>query len=207
MKISYFKLVGHSEACTIPFVSIQYFQQSSGKLFFSVWQWILDTNDTCSSDAEIRTNLVKSLLLNTLSLISIYTYDILLHPLLKDEEKWLHRNLGRFYQIGWLLPVVGISFYLNVRMFISYRMNKAEYRAYYQMSWCNVIAKRTYILHCGSHAVAQPPRSYANILNQLATSAYRVVMVFTSVVVSYGLKKIPYLGFPLEFAFLCWVDS
>lgn len=53
-----------------------------------------------------------------MSLISIYTYDILLHPLLKNEEKWLHRNLGRFYQIGWLLPVVGISFYLNVRMFI-----------------------------------------------------------------------------------------
>jgi hypothetical protein len=68
------------------------------------------------SDAEIRANLLKSLLLNTLSLTSIYTYDVLLHPLVKDQERWLHRNLGRFYQMLWLLPVVGVSFYLNVRI-------------------------------------------------------------------------------------------
>ncbi|KAF9452287.1 hypothetical protein P691DRAFT_661291 [Macrolepiota fuliginosa MF-IS2] len=141
-----------------------------------------------TSDAEIRANLFKSLLLNSLSLTSIYTYDILLHPLVKDQEKWLHRNLGRFYQALWLLPVVGISFYLN-------------------MSWCSVIARRTYMLHYGSRAVVQPPRSYTNFLNQLATTAYRVVMVFTSAAVSYGLKKLPYIGSGLEFAFLCWVDS
>lgn len=75
------------------------------------------------------------------------------------------------------------------------------------MAWCSVIAKRTFLLHFGSRAVVQPPRSYSNFLNQLATSAYRVVMVFTSLVVSYGLKKIPYVGFGLEFAFMCWVDS
>ncbi|KXN82594.1 hypothetical protein AN958_02445, partial [Leucoagaricus sp. SymC.cos] len=141
-----------------------------------------------TSDAEIRGSLLKSLLLNSLSLTSIYTYDILLHPLLKDEEKWLHRNFWHFYQVLWLLPVVGMSFYLN-------------------MSWCSVIAKRTYILHHGSRTVVQPPRTYSNFLNQLATSAYRVVMVFTSVIVSYALTKIPYVGSGLEFAFLCWVDS
>ncbi|XP_006458517.1 hypothetical protein AGABI2DRAFT_115549 [Agaricus bisporus var. bisporus H97] len=141
-----------------------------------------------ANDAEIRANIFKSVLLNSLSLTSIYTYDIFLHPLVKDQEKWLHRNLGRFYQILWLLPVVGIAFYLN-------------------MAWCSVIAKRTFLLHFGSRAVVQPPRSYSNFLNQLATSAYRVVMVFTSLVVSYGLKKIPYIGFGLEFAFMCWVDS
>ncbi|KAJ3568878.1 hypothetical protein NP233_g5427 [Leucocoprinus birnbaumii] len=144
--------------------------------------------NTIASDAKIRANLFKSLLLNSLSVTSIYTYDILLHPLVKDQERWLHRNLGRFYQVLWLLPIVGISFYLN-------------------MSWCNVIAKRTYVLHYGSRAVAQPPRTYSNLLNQVATSAYRVVMVFTSVVVSYALKKIPYIGSGLEFAFICWVDS
>ncbi|KAF5358030.1 hypothetical protein D9756_001931 [Leucocoprinus leucothites] len=143
---------------------------------------------TITSDAEIRANLFKSLLLNSLSVTSIYTYDILLHPLVKDQEKWLHRNLGRFYQVLWLLPVIGISFYLN-------------------MSWCSVIAKRTYILHYGSRAVAQPPRTYSNFLNQLATSAYRAVMIFTSVIVSWGLKKIPFVGSGLEFTFLCWVDS
>lgn len=84
---------------------------------------------------------------------------------------------------------------------------EAECNTASQMSWCSVIAKRSYILHYGSRAVAQPPRGYTNLLNQLATSAYRIVMVFTSVVVSYGLKKIPYVGAGLEFAFLCWVDS
>jgi len=66
------------------------------------------------SDAEIRANLFKSVLLNSLSVTSIYIYDVFLHPLVNDQEKWLHRNVGRFYQAFWLLPVVSISFYLNV---------------------------------------------------------------------------------------------
>ena len=45
------------------------------------------------------------------------------------------------------------------------------------------------------------------MLNALATSAYRGVMVFTSVVVSFALAYIPYVGPPLGFAFLCWVDA
>jgi etoposide-induced 2.4 mRNA len=66
------------------------------------------------SDSEIRTNIYKSLLLNSLSLTSIYTFDLLLAPLVRDQQKWLHRNVGWFYQVLWLLPVVGVSFYLNV---------------------------------------------------------------------------------------------
>ena len=66
------------------------------------------------SDPEIRANIYKSLLLNLLSLTSIYTFDLLLQPLVHDQQKWLHRNIGWFYQILWLLPVVGLSFYLNV---------------------------------------------------------------------------------------------
>ena len=45
------------------------------------------------------------------------------------------------------------------------------------------------------------------ILNSIATSAYRVVMVFTSVVVSFALRYIPYAGPTLGFVFLCWVDA
>jgi etoposide-induced 2.4 mRNA len=66
------------------------------------------------SDSEIRTNIYKSLLLNSLSLTSIYTFDLLLAPLVRDQQKWLHRNVGWFYQVLWLLPVVGVSVYLNV---------------------------------------------------------------------------------------------
>lgn len=66
------------------------------------------------SDAEIRANVYKSFLLNSLSLVSIYVFDLLLYPLVKDQEIWYHRNIGRFYQVLWLLPVVGTSFYFNV---------------------------------------------------------------------------------------------
>ena len=45
------------------------------------------------------------------------------------------------------------------------------------------------------------------MLNALATSAYRAVMVFTSVVVSFALAYIPYVGPVVGFAFLCWVDA
>lgn len=54
-------------------------------------------------------------MLNTLSLVSIYVFDLILQPLVRDQQKWLHRNLGWFYQVLWLFPVVGTSLYLNVR--------------------------------------------------------------------------------------------
>ncbi|OJT11126.1 Protein EI24 -like protein [Trametes pubescens] len=128
-----------------------------------------------ASDSEIRSNVLKSLMLNTVSLVSIYFFDWLLLPLAQGQQKWLHRNVGWFYQVLWLLPVVGISFYLN-------------------SSWCTLIAKRTFTLQHGSRAAAQPPNTYSGMLNALATSAYRGVMVCTSVVVSFALAYIPYVG-------------
>ncbi|KAI0637375.1 etoposide-induced protein 2.4-domain-containing protein [Trametes polyzona] len=141
-----------------------------------------------ASDSEIRSNVLKSLMLNTLSLVSIYFFDWLLLPLSQGQQKWFHRNLGWFYQVLWLLPVVGISFYLN-------------------SSWCTLIAKRTFTLQYGTRAAAQPPSTYSGMLNALATSAYRGVMVCTSVVVSFALAYIPYVGPIAGFIFLCWIDS
>ena len=66
------------------------------------------------SDSEVRGNVFKSLILNTVSLVSIYFFDWLLLPLAQEQQKWFHRNIGWFYQVLWLLPVVGVSFYLNV---------------------------------------------------------------------------------------------
>ncbi|TBU29045.1 etoposide-induced protein 2.4-domain-containing protein [Dichomitus squalens] len=141
-----------------------------------------------ASDSEVRSNVFKSLMLNTVSLVSIYFFDWLLLPLAQSQQKWFHRNLGWFYQVLWLLPVVGISFYLN-------------------SSWCTLIAKRTFTLQHGTRAAAQPPSTYSGMLNALATSAYRAVMVFTSVVLSFALSYVPYVGPPAGFAFLCWVDA
>ncbi|KAH9484037.1 hypothetical protein JR316_0003516 [Psilocybe cubensis] len=139
-------------------------------------------------DSEIRANVYKSLLLNSLSLISIYVFDLLLQPLVHDQQKWFHRNIGWFYQLLWLLPVVGISLYLNG-------------------TWCTIIAKRTYLLQHGGRPVATQPTSYTGMLKAVATSAYRVVMVCTSVIVSFALQRIPLVGPVAGFIFLCWVDA
>ncbi|KAF8061563.1 etoposide-induced protein 2.4-domain-containing protein [Lyophyllum atratum] len=160
-----------------------------------VWRGLYDAFrwnvvvSTVAGDAEIRANVFKSLLLNSLSLISIYTFDLLLLPLVQDQQRWFHRNIGWFYQVLWLLPVVGISFYLN-------------------SSWCSIIAKRTYTLQYGTRAAAQQKAAtYTGMLTAIATSAYRVVMVFNSVVVSFALHNIPYVGWAAGFVFLCWVDA
>ena len=64
----------------------------------------------------LRWVVLKSALLNTLSLIVIYTFDILFLPILgrSTQERWLHRNIGSLYQVLFQLPVVGMSLYLNV---------------------------------------------------------------------------------------------
>lgn len=141
---------------------------------------VLDVDDSIPltshffSDAEIRANVYKSLLLNFLSLFSIYVFDY-------------YRSISRLYHVLWLLPVLGTSFYFNAM-------------------WCSTIAKRTYILQHGARP-APPPTSYTGILNAIATSAYRLVMVLTSVFVSFGLGYVPVLGPVAGFIFFSWVDS
>ncbi|KAI6036075.1 etoposide-induced protein 2.4-domain-containing protein [Pisolithus microcarpus] len=134
---------------------------------FDAFRWDLVIR-TATSDPEIRSNILKSILLNSLS--------------------WLRRNVGWCYQVLWLLPVVGTSFYLN-------------------SSWCNTIAKRTFTLQYGNRAVQPRHVTYTGMLNTLATSAYRTVMVLTSVIVSLGLGMIPHAGPFMSFAFMCWIDA
>jgi etoposide-induced 2.4 mRNA len=56
-------------------------------------------------------------MLNGISLLSIYVFDLFLQPLTQEQpkQKWLNRSVGWFYRVLWLLPVVGVSLYLNVR--------------------------------------------------------------------------------------------
>jgi len=60
---------------------------------------------TIAGDAEIRSNVYKSLLLNSISLASIYAFDFILLPLVQERRTLVPRNLGWFYQTLWLLPV------------------------------------------------------------------------------------------------------
>ena len=82
--------------------------------------------DCYCSDPEVRANALKSFLLNGISLLSIYVFDLLLHPLSLSREEGgarlgpqsrngLHRSIGWLYRVLWLLPLVGVSLYLNVR--------------------------------------------------------------------------------------------
>ncbi|KAG9318863.1 etoposide-induced protein 2.4-domain-containing protein [Chiua virens] len=143
---------------------------------------------TASSDTEIRNNLLKSVLLNALSLASIHTFNPIFQPLIHDHPNWLHRNLGLFYTVLWLLPVAGVSLYLNI-------------------SWCNIIAKRTFMLQHGNRAPQPPPVTYTGFLKMLATKGYRAVMALTTLIVSFGLTAIPYGGPVIGFAFMCWLDA
>ncbi|KIY66291.1 hypothetical protein CYLTODRAFT_377968 [Cylindrobasidium torrendii FP15055 ss-10] len=140
-------------------------------------------------DPEIQSNVIKSVLLNSLSLASIYTFDLLLRPLFQNQAAWFHRNLGWFYQVFWVMPVISVSLYLN-------------------SSWSMLIARRVYTLQHGPRALAQhQPTTYSGILTTLATSAYRAVMVVTSVMVSFLLAYTPIIGPLISFIYLSWVDS
>jgi hypothetical protein len=91
------------------------------RTYSEVWTLLLSLRWACSltartvSDPEVRSNVFKSLLLNAVSLTSIYFFDLLLSPLTHEHSHWLRRNLGTFYQVLWLFPVMGASLYLNVR--------------------------------------------------------------------------------------------
>ena len=75
------------------------------------------------SDAEIQGNVLKSGLLNGVSLVSIWVFEFLVGLASRrhgsqsgsgSERGFIHRNLGWFYQALWLAPIVGASLYLNV---------------------------------------------------------------------------------------------
>lgn len=159
------------------------------------------------SDPEIRSNILKSLLLNSLSLASIYTFDLLLQPLVHNHPNWLRRNVEWFYQVLWLVPVVSVSFYLNVSRRVSVSKTVVDLSLCPQSSWCTLIAKRTFVLQHGNRAVQTQPVTYNGMLTMLATSAYRAVMVLTSVIVSFALGAIPRIGPFISFAFMCWSDA
>ncbi|KAG8739044.1 hypothetical protein FRC10_006239 [Ceratobasidium sp. 414] len=100
-------------------------------------------------DAEVRSNVFKSLLLNSLSLVSIYTLDLIFVPLLAGkQDRWLHRNFGSLYTAFWLLPVIGVSLYLNVsewaELCLVYSFQQPP-----QSTFSSSIAKKTFRLQHG----------------------------------------------------------
>ncbi|KAJ7685033.1 etoposide-induced protein 2.4-domain-containing protein [Mycena polygramma] len=157
----------------------------AGRGLLDAFRWTLVAT-TVVGDAEVRANIFKSLLLNCSTLTCLYMFDLFFF----DAQLWLRPNVSWIYQLLWLLPVFGTSFYLN-------------------SSWCSAIAKRAYTLqHANRAVVQQQPVTYTGVLTAIATSAYRVVMVFTSVGVDFALRVIPGgIGPVASFIFLCWIDA
>ncbi|PFH52432.1 hypothetical protein AMATHDRAFT_140128 [Amanita thiersii Skay4041] len=143
------------------------------------------------TDTILRQNLLKSFLLNLLSLLSVYVFNFLLLPLVRHKQNWLYQNVGWFYQALWLFPIISVSLYLN-------------------NIWCSAIARRTYLLRYGPRASAlayQSSTDYMGMLNALATSAYRFLMIFSCLLFPFVLGYVPYVGPVMSFLFLCWVDA
>ncbi|KAF8301994.1 hypothetical protein DL93DRAFT_2160846 [Clavulina sp. PMI_390] len=156
-------------------------------------------------DAEIRANVLKSTLLNILSLIVIYAFDLFLVPLLgltrsqidMDEfsqpEHWLHRNVSVAYTLLFQVPVVAGALYLN-------------------SSWSAVVAKRIYSLQHGrtpnaATSFSTVSSSHDRILTTLSSNAYRAVLIMTTVMLSFVLGYVPLVGPAARFLFMCWVDA
>ncbi|KAF7304616.1 hypothetical protein MKEN_01175500 [Mycena kentingensis (nom. inval.)] len=129
-------------------------------------------------DAKIRSSLVKSLLLNSSCLVLLY--------LAVDHNGLFH--VRSLYRLVWILPVLAVSFYLN-------------------SSWSSQVAWRTYALQNSNRPAMTPSTTYSGVLTAIATSAYRAIMLFNSVVLSLTLQFIPKVGPVAAFVFLCWVDA
>ncbi|KAF8515882.1 etoposide-induced protein 2.4-domain-containing protein [Gautieria morchelliformis] len=152
--------------------------------FMDASRWDI-TVKTVYSDSEIRSHVLKSFILNGLSLVSIYTFDYVLLPLATRGR--VHRNSSWLYRVLWLIPLAATSLYLNG-------------------SWAGVVAKRSYTLQHGSRSTI-PSASYSGMLTALAGSAYRVVMIVTSLILTNALSYVPIIGSFVGFAFLCWVNA
>lgn len=111
-------------------------------------------------------------------------------------------------------PSLGRLFILMFVFFCSWCFHKIDTASKLiciQGTWCTTIAKRTFLLQHGGRPVNSPsswqPQTYTSLLRSIATSAYRFVMVCTSVVVGFALGRVPLVGWIAEFGFLCWVDA
>ncbi|KAG8818399.1 hypothetical protein FRC17_010851 [Serendipita sp. 399] len=140
------------------------------------------------SDSEVRSHMIKSFVLNTLGLISIFIFDLIILPLLhrKATPSSITQTTS-IYQLFWILPVMGGSLYFNG-------------------IWCSTIAEKVYISQYGRQHAASST-SYAGLITAIASSAYRVILIVTSIIVSFALSYIPFFGKWLSFLFICWVDS
>ncbi|EJU05472.1 hypothetical protein DACRYDRAFT_103960 [Dacryopinax primogenitus] len=137
-------------------------------------------------EPEIQKNVLKSLLLNGLSLISIFTFEWLLLPLLPHNPSY-QRNLGTAYQVLWLWPVVGASLWFN-------------------SIWSTTIARKAFLLQHGQAPVPDTP-SYGGVLNSIASSAYRLIFLLSYLFLQLCLAYLPVMGKPAGFVFTCWVNS
>ncbi|KAK7014995.1 etoposide-induced protein 2.4-domain-containing protein [Favolaschia claudopus] len=153
----------------------------AGRGFFDAFRWTAVAT-AVMGDIEIRATVFKSLLLNCSTLLCLFVLNFV-YP-----EQRARTTLSWIYQLFWMLPLLSILLYLN-------------------SSWCSVIAKRAYSTQHANRTVVQQPATYTGVLTAIATSAYRLVMVATSVGLDFALRAVPRVGPIASFVFLCWIDA
>ncbi|KAG8967054.1 hypothetical protein FRC03_010802 [Tulasnella sp. 419] len=138
-------------------------------------------------DAEIRSHFVKTVILNSLSLVSVLVFDYVIEPMLDPRhDSWVHKHFSLLYQGFWLLPIITVSLYLNG-------------------IWCSAIANRAFALRHGRRAAPTPP--YSGLIAHLAASAYRIFLIMSYLALGAILSYIPVIGFILSEIYICWVNS
>lgn len=138
-------------------------------------------------DSEIRALVVKSAILNALSITSVGVFDWLILPLLDPgNRKWFHRHFEALYQGLWLAPLVALSLFLN-------------------LTWCSQIAERTFQIKHGRKAYSASP--YSGMVAHIAGSAYRVILIASYLILGFLLEYVPYVGTILSFIYICYVNS
>lgn len=138
-------------------------------------------------DSEIRALVVKSAILNALSITSVGVFDWFILPLLDPgNKKWFHRHFEALYQGLWLAPLVALSLFLN-------------------LTWCSQIADRTFQIKHGRKAYSASP--YSGMVAHIASSAYRVILIASYLILGFLLEYVPYIGAMLSFIYICYVNS
>ena len=120
------------------------------KYELTVRSYIIDL-DSLTADMHL---VIKSLVLNSLSLVSIYAFDWVILPLLhKRRSPDSLTNTYSTYQLLWLFPVVGVSLYLNVRALPTSSQTSSTV---IQSSWCALIGRQAYGARFGRQHATSP---------------------------------------------------
>lgn len=150
------------------------------------------------SDAELRSNFLKSCLVNGICLISVAIFDHLIIPLIHPTHlsplaSSKARKVGFLFDLFWKYPVFAFCLWINA-------------------SWSHTISQRAVVLQ---HPTSRQTASMSNgngsdatsFFNKLLSSLPRLLLILNFTLISFLLRYIPWIGRWLSFIYVCWVNA